>query len=219
MTEMRDYKLTRAQVVEICEALEFQADALDRRDGSRADITAWASKAASLWLLIDKFRFETPDLIGGLVKVPAYDKESALSEKSAETAVTRTPGRTFNAAGRNFLPACFVVLWTCVWLLTMTHQTIGANFITGVLGGLLSLWIGTQASRWFKARSPVWASRAGKVFYWFFIVLALLGAGLSAHAAYVGELGLFRIGLLVAALYIVIGVAALRALRRDMPAN
>ena len=62
MTETRSYELTHEQVLEICEALKFQADDLDHRDGSRAEVSEWARKAASLWRLIDKLVQETPSL-------------------------------------------------------------------------------------------------------------------------------------------------------------
>jgi hypothetical protein len=56
MTETRSYELTREQVHEICEALKFQADALDHREGSHDDVVVRARQAASLWRLIDKLR-------------------------------------------------------------------------------------------------------------------------------------------------------------------
>lgn len=54
MTETKSYELTHEQVIEICEALKFHADALDHLEGSRAEVNAWAKQAASLWRLIDK---------------------------------------------------------------------------------------------------------------------------------------------------------------------
>jgi hypothetical protein len=48
MTETRSYELTPEQVLEICQALKFHADAL--------------KQATSLWQLIDKLVGETPSL-------------------------------------------------------------------------------------------------------------------------------------------------------------
>lgn len=62
MTEIRSYELTHDQVLEICQALKFQADALDHQKGSRSEVTVWATQAASLWRLIDKLVRETPSL-------------------------------------------------------------------------------------------------------------------------------------------------------------
>ena len=62
MTETRSYELTHEQVLEICQALKFHADALDHFEGSRAQVTAWAKQAASLWRLIDRLVQETPSL-------------------------------------------------------------------------------------------------------------------------------------------------------------
>ncbi len=62
MAETRSYELTHEQVLEICRALKFHADALDHFGGSRAQVTAWAKQAASLWRLIDKLVQETPSL-------------------------------------------------------------------------------------------------------------------------------------------------------------
>ena len=46
MTETRRYELTHEQVLEICQALKFHADALDHREGGRAEVTVWAKQAA-----------------------------------------------------------------------------------------------------------------------------------------------------------------------------
>jgi hypothetical protein len=62
MAETRSYELTHEQVLEICQALKFHADALDHREGSRSDVSEWARQAASLWSLIDKLVRETPSL-------------------------------------------------------------------------------------------------------------------------------------------------------------
>jgi hypothetical protein len=61
-TETRSYELTHDEVLEICQALKFHADALDHLEGSRAESVAWALQAASLWRLIDKFVRETPSI-------------------------------------------------------------------------------------------------------------------------------------------------------------
>jgi hypothetical protein len=58
----RNYELTHEQVLEICQALKFHADALDHSKGSRAEVVAWATQAASLWRLIDKLVHETPSI-------------------------------------------------------------------------------------------------------------------------------------------------------------
>lgn len=62
MAETRSYELTHEQVLEICQALKFRADALDHFEGSDADRRVWARQAASLWSLIDKLVRETPSL-------------------------------------------------------------------------------------------------------------------------------------------------------------
>lgn len=82
MTETRTYELTQEQVLEICEALKFQADDLDHREGSRADIRIWAAKAASLWQLVDKFVEETP----GIRFLPPALPEVALRKQSQSQA-------------------------------------------------------------------------------------------------------------------------------------
>jgi hypothetical protein len=62
MTETRSYQLTHEQVLEICQALKFHADALDHLEGSDAEVRVWARQAGSLWSLIDKLVQETPSL-------------------------------------------------------------------------------------------------------------------------------------------------------------
>jgi hypothetical protein len=62
MTKTRSYKLTHDEVLEICQALKFHADALGHLEGSHAESVGWARKAASLWRLIDKFVRETPSI-------------------------------------------------------------------------------------------------------------------------------------------------------------
>jgi hypothetical protein len=62
MTETQRYELTHEQVLKICEALQFLADDLDHRDGTRAEVSEWARKVASLWRLLDKLGQETPSL-------------------------------------------------------------------------------------------------------------------------------------------------------------
>jgi hypothetical protein len=62
MTETKKYELTHNEVLEICQALKYHADALDHLEGSRVEVRAWATQAASLWRLIDKFVRETPSI-------------------------------------------------------------------------------------------------------------------------------------------------------------
>jgi len=62
MTETKTYELTHDEVLGICQALKFHADALDRLEGNPTESAAWAGQAASLWRLIDKFVRETPSI-------------------------------------------------------------------------------------------------------------------------------------------------------------
>jgi len=62
MTETRTYELTHDEVLEICQALKFHADALDHLEGSWTETAAWARQAASLWRIVDKFVRETPSI-------------------------------------------------------------------------------------------------------------------------------------------------------------
>jgi hypothetical protein len=62
MTETKTYELTHDEVLGICQALKFHADALDHLDGNPTESAAWAGQAASLWRLIDKFVRETPSI-------------------------------------------------------------------------------------------------------------------------------------------------------------
>jgi len=62
MATTQNYNFTSDEVLEICHALKFQADALDHLEGTRAESVAWARQAASLWRLIDKFVRETPGI-------------------------------------------------------------------------------------------------------------------------------------------------------------
>jgi hypothetical protein len=62
MAETRSYELTHEQVLEICQALKFHADALDHLEGGDTEIRSWARQAASLWGLVDKLVRETRSL-------------------------------------------------------------------------------------------------------------------------------------------------------------
>jgi hypothetical protein len=61
-TETRTYELTHEEVLEICQALKFHADALDHLEGGLTETAAWARQAASLWRIVDKFVRETPSI-------------------------------------------------------------------------------------------------------------------------------------------------------------
>jgi hypothetical protein len=221
MTETRSYELTQEQVLEICEALKFQADDLDHREGSRADIKVWAAKAASLWALIDKFQLETPGICGLPPALPevARRKEppSRLDTSSMENG---QPATAKGIAGKYFLPAAFIFLSTCLVLLDphmmpyMMRYTILGKLLGGIISGLLLVWLGSNFCRAIRSRDPRYANYVGIGLYWLFIVMSLfMVGGIAYFEIYLGYsvVGVGR-GLSDAALFWVIALGARRAL-------
>lgn len=216
MMETRSYELTQEQILEICEALKFQADDLDHREGSRADIKNWTSKAASLWALIDKFQFETSGIRYLPPALPdvAQRKEPPLrpdtsSKKNGQPASSRS------IAGKYFLPAAFIFLLTCFSLVdphVSRRYTILEILFSGVISGLFLVWIGSNICRAFRKCTPKYASYAGIGLYWLFIAYSLYTGSLTAYAIYSGWFGVAGTGLFMTALCWVVAIGAWRAL-------
>lgn len=219
MAKAQSYELTHEQVLEICQALKFQADALDHQEGSRTEVTAWAAQAASLWRLIDKLVGETPSLRFLSPRSPEFARKPGSSPlPSAPIPATDKSASAKSIVGKNFLPAVFVILWTWASFIIQPRQTLGLKLFGGLLGGLLLIWIGARVSRSFRARAPVWAQRVGTIFYWLCVGFAVLGVGLSAFAVYGGDPPVFFVdGLVLGALYWVVGFGTRRALTTSKP--
>jgi len=127
MTKTQRYELTHDQVLEICQALKFQADALDHQEGSRAEVTVWARQAASLWRLIDKLVRETPSLRllpPGAAPEFAH-KPGSPPLPSAPVLTTDKSASAKSIARENFLPAVFVILWTWASFIIQPRQPLG----------------------------------------------------------------------------------------------
>jgi hypothetical protein len=225
MTETRSYELTQEQVLEICEALKFQADDLDHREGSRADIKDWSAKAASLWALIDKFLLETPGIRGLSTVLPEVAcRKEPPSWPDTPSMENGQPATAKSIVGKNFLPAAFIFLSTCLVLLDphmmphmmpyMIRNTILGKLLGGIISGLLLVWLGSNFCRAIRSRDPRYANYVGIGLYWIFIVMSLfMVGGIAYFEIYLGYsvVGVGR-GLSDAALFWVIALGARRAL-------
>jgi len=221
MTETRSYELTHDQVLEICQALKFQADALDHQNGSRAEVTVWARQAASLWRLIDKLVRETPSLRLLPPGAPEFaHKPGSPPLPGAPVLTTDKSASAKSIAGKYFLPAVFVILWTWFWFINYPRQILGLKLLGGVFGSLLLIWIGARVSRSFRSRAPVWAQHVGTILYWLCVGFAVLGVGTSVFVVYDGGPSiLFWGGLVLGGLYWVVGLGARRALTAPKSIN
>lgn len=178
-----------------------------------------ATQAASLWRLIDKLVRETPSLRFLPPGAPEFaHKPGSLPLPSAPVLTTDKSAFAKSIAGKNFLPAVFVILWTWASFIIQPRQPLGLKLFGGVLGSLLLIWIGARVSRSFRARAPVWAQRVGTIVYWLCVGFAVLGVGQSVFAVYGGGPPILVVGgLVLGGLYWVVGLGTRRALTAPKP--
>lgn len=120
---------------------------------------------------------------------------------------------TKNIAGKNLLPAVFIVLCACAPIIMGTRQAVGRSVLEAILGGVIMVWIGSRLCRLFRTRAPMYANYGGIAVYWLCVAAALVSLVFAAFDAYSGRLqDVFLEGLIPAAFFWVVGLGARRAL-------
>jgi hypothetical protein len=123
-----------------------------------------------------------------------------------------------SVAGKNFLPAAFIVLAICFQVIIGRRPVIQAS-MTGIVGGIIMIAVASFIARLFRKHAPIWANRIGIALYWVFSVLALLTFVFFGGSLIIGEIKadapgsfLFLGVVILPLLYWVIGLGARRAL-------